>query len=884
MTSVARADHRLGAHLQQALHEFWWWVTQPGFIRFATAGMAVFLCFGVGAAAARNHTQGIMLIAGLFAMVVLMVKPQRMVDIAIFLGFVTLPSSLHVGMNMGPITIYAYEVAVVLAILFLLPLAHVQRGDLTPALLLLLTIAVFTAYGVSAGNEVERLARETQFLVEMVAGFVLALLTVRIGYVRQALRAVAVTLWISAGILIVSSLTGLELSGRMESLVTETGSARAIRLLTATQIPSMAALSVLVAAYLLGKARPSSFVVFGFPSVLILLLSFSRNTLIALGMTTVFLLLTASSRKLLIRLGKLVGATVIGAVGLVPALLYVTGGSALGVWLSDQVRAYTIRVLGGVSSNALVVDSSTIARLHENTNLERAIAQSPYIGHGLGYAYQLPFGKPGDFSASLGTTYAHNFYLWWSVKAGIIGVTMFAAFALIPILRAVSSKSADAMISAAVACGLLFVCIVDPLPLDPANSLVLGAVLGATMGLAAARIVGHTTAGMPVQPPGVEGSDGVMPQDAEASPVPDQSDRRIRVLIVGPAPSGLSSRGGMATVVQLMLDHPDPRFAISVVATYVDGNVAQRLSVGMRGIVTASSKLIRGEVDVLHVHLSHGGSVVRKSVPLLIARAVGVPAVIHGHSFDFAGWFDRLPHTAQRLVRAALPATLWLVLGEQLAGEYATRLQLPPDRVCVLYNAVRIPRKCVRQDGVDPVHAVALGRLGKRKGSYDLVSAISGLSSEVLGHLRVTLAGDGEVDKVRAAVGAMGLEDIITVIGWIGSPDRDELLSRSQVFVLPSYEEGLPMALLEAMAGGLVPISTPVGSIGEAVTNGVEGLLVDPGDTSALRNALATLTLDEGLRMKLATASRDRVAAFDVNLWYAELGSIWNGLARGSLR
>ncbi|MET4611299.1 glycosyltransferase involved in cell wall biosynthesis [Rhodococcus sp. PvR044] len=364
----------------------------------------------------------------------------------------------------------------------------------------------------------------------------------------------------------------------------------------------------------------------------------------------------------------------------------------------------------------------------------------------------------------------------------------------------------------------------------------------------------------------------------------DRAERRVRVLIVGPAPSGPLSRGGMATVTRLMLDTPDSRFAISSVATYVDGSLAQRLRVGVRGMIVASWCLLRGRADVLHVHLSHGGSVIRKSLPLLTARAIGVPAVIHGHSFDFAGWFEGLPAFAQRLVRAALPATRWLVLGEGLAQQYADCMKLPPAKVGVLYNAVRIPRSRVHQGDADPVRAVALGRLGTRKGSYDLIAALAILPREVRSRLQVTVAGDGEIEEVRTAAREAGVQDIVAVVGWIGPIERDDLLGRSHVFVLPSYDEGLPMALLEAMAHGLVPIATPVGSIGEAITDRVDGLLVTPGDRGALVDALSAVVLDDALRTRLAAAARDRASAFDLNRWYCELGSVWDGLARDSRR
>ena len=108
------------------------------------------------------------------------------------------------------------------------------------------------------------------------------------------------------------------------------------------------------------------------------------------------------------------------------------------------------------------------------------------FGHGLGYAYQLPFGgdDPNEFTQSLGTTYAHNFYLWWLAKSGAVGMTAFAVFALAPLVRALRSASVPAKISAAVSIGLLVMCIIDPLPEEPTNSMVLGIALGSALAFA----------------------------------------------------------------------------------------------------------------------------------------------------------------------------------------------------------------------------------------------------------------------------------------------------------------------------------------------------------------------------------------------------------------
>lgn len=335
----------------------------------------------------------------------------------------------------------------------------------------------------------------------------------------------------------------------------------------------------------------------------------------------------------------------------------------------------------------------------------------------------------------------------------------------------------------------------------------------------------------------------------------------------------------MATVVGHMAAHPDPAIEIRLVTTYLDGPAARRLRIGLVGTARGVLAVLRGEADVVHAHLSHGGSVLRKALVLWAARLRGVPAVVHGHSFDFGGWVGRLPSAARPLVRAALPADRWLVLGADLADEYAAALHLPPGVVEVLHNPVpAVPARPGAFGAV--VEVLALGRLGTRKGSYDLVAAVAALPPTVRERVHLTLAGDGEVDEVRAAAAAAGVEGSVTVRGWVDAAARDELLGAAEVFALPSHDEGLPMALLEAMSAGLAPLTTPVGAVPDAITDGVDGLLVPPGDVAALASALAELVEDSALRRRLSSAARRRAEDFAIGPWHARLSALWTGLAR----
>lgn len=358
------------------------------------------------------------------------------------------------------------------------------------------------------------------------------------------------------------------------------------------------------------------------------------------------------------------------------------------------------------------------------------------------------------------------------------------------------------------------------------------------------------------------------------------SSNPIRVLTVGPAPAGPDSRGGMASVIRLLVEDPDPRFAISAVSTFTDTRAVARYWTGVRGMVVSAAMILSGRADVVHVHLAHGGSVVRKSVPLLAARLRGVPTIVHGHSFNFSGWFDRLPAPVRRLARSALQSDQWLVLGAGLAQEYRRSLALPQEKVQVLYNPVVIPvAASERVTARRRLTVLSLGRLGQRKGTYDLIEAVALLPGEVRARVRLILAGDGDVAKVRSMVAARGLDDIIDVVGWVDPATRDGLLGRADIFVLPSYDEGLPMAILEAMAHGVVPLATPVGGIPDAVTDDVDGLLVRPGKPAELAAALQRLTDDAELRGRLGEAARKRAQTFDIAGWRAQLAVLWLRLA-----
>ena len=125
------------------------------------------------------------------------------------------------------------------------------------------------------------------------------------------------------------------------------------------------------------------------------------------------------------------------------------------------------------------------------------------------------------------------------------------------------------------------------------------------------------------------------------------------------------------------------------------------------------------------------------------------------------------------------------------------------------------------------------------------------------------MAGDREVEEARNLVESLNVSKQITFSGWIDTEARDQLLDQGSVFVLPSYNEVLPLSILEAMAWGLPVIVTPVGGISEIVNNGENRLVVEPSNTEQLSSAMKSLIVNEDLRTSLGDQGRKSLEPLD---------------------
>jgi len=440
-------------------------------------------CFVFGVLSVRRTTEGLILTGALFCLVVYLAKPEAMVWLTLFAAFAALPEGLNVGKVFGPVTLWAYQVAAVLAVGFLLKSVRPRFPDFVLPAIFVLTVGYAFVTGVVTEQTEVVVWREFTTVLEVPLGFVLGMLIVYGNHVKSSMRAMLVVLWFSAAMAVLSSAAGLQLAGRAESLEGTTGATEAVRFILTTQTAATAVLSALVAATIVCRVRPIMYLAFGLPTLLISLLSFSRNTLIAMAIAGLVAFLGTMSWAAVRRLLKAaaIGVTVIAVA--IPGMLILLQQSKMGIWLSDQLTAFSERVLGGISSDALAADDSAQARVREFNLLKELIPEAPVFGHGLGYAYQGP-NNTDEFGTIFYPAYSENFYMWWLAKAGAVGMAAFLLLALTPLILAIRCAEAPAKISAAVIASLMAVSIVWPLPEQPHDALAIGMAFGIAFGFA----------------------------------------------------------------------------------------------------------------------------------------------------------------------------------------------------------------------------------------------------------------------------------------------------------------------------------------------------------------------------------------------------------------
>lgn len=292
--------------------------------------------------------------------------------------------------------------------------------------------------------------------------------------------------------------------------------------------------------------------------------------------------------------------------------------------------------------------------------------------------------------------------------------------------------------------------------------------------------------------------------------------------------------------------------------------------------------ILRRDAAIVHLNTSlNARAYWRDLAYLLVAKLCGARVLLQKHGGTLEE-FCRGNALFAAFVRATLrlPDAVAVLSRSELE---AYRAFLPARSVTLLANGIDcLPYRKYGRPPPDvraPLRLLYMGRLASGKGLAEMLEALSLLARQRR-PVRLAIAGSGpEEQHLRARAKALELGDALELCGPAYGADKARLLSRADVLLLPSYAEGLPYALLEAMAAGVVPIVTPVGAIPDVVEEGVHGLFVPPRDAEAIAAAAARLAADRAALARMGAACRRRVAAaYSLDRLAADLFSVYSVL------
>ncbi|MEJ1158838.1 glycosyltransferase family 4 protein [Prosthecomicrobium sp. N25] len=326
------------------------------------------------------------------------------------------------------------------------------------------------------------------------------------------------------------------------------------------------------------------------------------------------------------------------------------------------------------------------------------------------------------------------------------------------------------------------------------------------------------------------------------------------------APDGQSG-GGMGRVKDYIVQHGAGRYAglrIVPLVTRDDGGFVRSLLLTLRAIALIWAARFTGRLGLVHVNFGDKASAARKGAVVLATRLVGGPALLHLHAVELHHAYARGGRLLRALIRLPFrAATRVAVLGEAWRAWVVVELGVPADRVDVLWNGVPVDAadRRDRASAGEPVRLLFLGNLLERKGVSDLIAAAASLDP-ALPDWRLAFAGGGDVARYRTLAEKLGVAGRVSFEGWVDQDAARRLLGCADVLVLPSYDEGLPLVILEALGSGAAVVCTPVGSIPEVLTDGDTALFCRPGDRDSLARALDAAIRDRALREDVAAAGR----------------------------
>lgn len=347
----------------------------------------------------------------------------------------------------------------------------------------------------------------------------------------------------------------------------------------------------------------------------------------------------------------------------------------------------------------------------------------------------------------------------------------------------------------------------------------------------------------------------------------------FRIMFIYPGPRAL---GGITAVVDNYSKSTFSRqYGCTYFGTSTEGGRGAKFAYTLLKLLGFLFLVTVKRPEVVGIHTGSGISFIRKSLFGLSARMLGIPVVYHVHPSHFYDFYVSRRSLKKVYVRKVLASSEALVfLTEEMANNF--RREFPDKKIFVLPNPVDahayqvVPRSPMEKNYT----LLFLGWIIAGKGVYDIVDVMHDVIEEYP-TVQFIFAGNKEVGTLRTKIRECGVEMNASVLGWVEREEKIKLLRSSRLLLLPTYTEGIPNVLLEAMASGLPAITTPVGGIPSVFNEGTNGYYITPGNKDALKAMILRLLGDDLECERLSRATQAASCEYDVETVGAKLEKIY---------
>lgn len=329
---------------------------------------------------------------------------------------------------------------------------------------------------------------------------------------------------------------------------------------------------------------------------------------------------------------------------------------------------------------------------------------------------------------------------------------------------------------------------------------------------------------------------------------------KIKVLMIGPA---RSVRGGVSAVVNNYYTAGlDKQVKLAYIATMVDGSKGRKL---IQAILAYFRFLMKVPFyQILHVNMAADASYYRKKLFIDAAWLFRKKILIHEHGGDFEGFYYRRCNKKQKagVKKTFARADLILVLSESWKKFF-----LPiagGNKIQVLQNGILIPSEGKKDYSSHSV--LFLGRLCKEKGIAELLEAVPVIQKKIP-DFRLILGGVWEEGNEELKKRSELFTQVVCCPGWISGQEKIKFMEECSIFVLPSWFEGQPISLLEAMAHGMCVVASAVGGIPQMMgkKENETGVLLSPQNAEELAQTMIMLLENEEKRKCIGQNARYHV-------------------------